>query len=139
MNKVVYVKAPFKALGRTRSAQVPTGETKKNFLGITREVTRKEKRFEQTGWSDCEIDGAALAADVATAIAELNDSGYEVVTVFPVISGRYAYKMQEGHISSSPRLFSETEAVSGKSGYSYGYGYSFTEGVTIVARKFLGT
>lgn len=125
MNKVIYVEAFFKPIGKIKTIKVPTGEKTRGFFGGEKDVTRKEDRWEQTGWSDCEIDGARLADDVSRAIAELNDNGYEVVSVSDVTSGRYSWKY-------------ETKGGPGKGGgwgYGYGYGYSVTEGVMIVAKK----
>jgi hypothetical protein len=65
-----------------------------------------------------EIDGEQLTWDLQKAIAQLNNDGYEIVSVTPVISGYGTYKAETGAF-----------------GYSYGYGYSYTEGVIIVARK----
>ena len=125
MNKVVYVETFFKPTGKVTTVKVPTGEKTRGFFGGEKNVLRKEEKWEQTGWSDCEIDGARLAKDVAAAITELNDQGYEVVTVSDVTSGRYnwAYKTSGG------------PGANGGWGYGYGYGYSITEGVMIVAKK----
>ena len=134
-NRIVYVKACFKAVGKNITRHVPTGEKKKGLFGGEKDITREETRWEQTGWSDREIDGERLATDVANTVAQLNQNGYEVVTIFPVISGNYFYKYQSQGISSSKRIMSETEQVSGGASYGYGYGYSYTEGVTIIVRK----
>ncbi len=135
MNKVVYVKAYFKPIGQEKTVQVPTGEKKKGLFGGEKDVTRKEVQWEQTGWSDCEIDGERLSEDLAEAIEQLNCEGYEIVSTLPVTSGKYFYQYEAEGIKSSPRIFGSTEKVSGGASYGYGYGYSYTEGVTIVARK----
>jgi hypothetical protein len=123
MNKVVYVGACFKPLGKFETYKVPTGEKKPGLLFGEKEVMRKEERWVQTGVSDCEIDGERLANDIGAAIAQLNRDGYEVVTVSEVTSGRYDWKYQTGG-----------SATAGW-GYGYGYGYSITEGVMIVAKR----
>lgn len=125
MNKVVYVEAFFKPIGKEVTIKVPTGETKKGLFGGEKEVTRKEKQWEQTGWSNREIDGQRLANDIAMATEELNSHGYEVVAIESVTSGAYDYKYEVkfGGINH------------GGGGYGYGYGYSYTEGVTIIAKK----
>jgi hypothetical protein len=38
MNKVIYVKAFFKPVGKNVKVQVPTGEKKKGFLGREKDV-----------------------------------------------------------------------------------------------------
>lgn len=134
-NKVVYVKSFFKPVGKEITIEVPTGEKKKGLFGGEKNITRKETRWEQTGYSDCEIDGERLANDVAKAISKLNQESYEVISVLPIISGSYYYKYEANGITSSPRIFGNTEAVSGGASYGFGYGYSYTEGVSIISRK----
>ncbi|QAX84935.1 hypothetical protein C2E19_14185 [Pseudomonas sp. DTU12.3] len=125
MNKVVYVPAKFKPVGKEVTVKIPTGETKKGFFGGLKEVTVKDTEWQQTGWSDCEIDGEVLSQDIASAVAELNAEGYEVVAIQPIISGAYDYKWDK-----------YSSADTGASTcYSYGYGYSYTEGTTIIAKK----
>lgn len=65
-----------------------------------------------TNTSDCRIDDARLERDIQLALVSLNDEGYEVVQLMPVTSGNY---LGAG---------------------SQGGGWSFTEAVLIVARKF---
>ena len=125
MNKIVYVEAKFKPIGKIKTVKVPTGEKKKGFFGGEKDVTTKEKRWEQTGWSDCEVDGGLLAEDLHSAVANLNDEGYEVVSVTSVSSGKYDYQWAQQKGASDV----------GGSGYGYGYGFSHTEGMIIVARK----
>lgn len=125
MNKVVYVEAFFKPIGKVKTVKVATGEKAKGFFGGEKDVMRKEERWEQTGWSDSEIDGFRLAEDVGNAVGALNREGYEVVSVSDVTSGRYNWKYET----------SGGAGASGGWGYGYGYGYSITEGVMIIARK----
>ncbi len=91
MNKVVFVKAYFQPV-------------------------IDEKKWVQTGYSDCKVDGERLAQDIQKAIDELNSDGYEIVSTVPVISGNHKY------------------GSAGATG-GYGYGYSYTEGIMIIARK----
>jgi len=128
LNKVVYVSAFFKPIGKEVTVTVPTGETKKGLFGGVKEVTKKEKEWQQTGWSDCEIDGQRLSNDISSAIEKLNLEGYEVVAIQPITSGAYNYRWDKYHSGS---LTNEGAATC----YSYGYGYSYTEGVTIIAKK----
>jgi hypothetical protein len=83
---------------------------------------RKKERFVQTGSSDCDIDAKRLADDMATAVADLNNDGYEVVAVTSLISGAYNSDVQWA-------------AFTTRGGAGYGHGYSFTRGVIITARK----
>lgn len=99
-----------------------------------KQVTTKQTRWEQTGWSDCEIDGELFSQKIAEAIQNLNSKGYTIVNLLPIISGSYNYHFQAEGIRSERRILSETEKVSGGASFGYGYGYSFTEGVTIIAK-----
>jgi hypothetical protein len=125
LNKVVYVKAKFKPIGKEVTVKVPTGETKKGLFGGEKEVTVKKQEWQQTGWSDCEIDGECLSYDINTAVEKLNREGYEVIAIQPITSGAYNYKWAKysSHLNTADTC------------YSYGYGYSYTEGVTIIAKK----
>jgi hypothetical protein len=126
VNKVVFVKAFFKEIGQEKAVNVPTGETKKGFFGGEKEVYARETKWVQTGWSDRWIDGHRLTADVDLAVSELNNQGYEVVSITPVTSGNY-------HFEHNHKGMSTALSGSGGWGYGYGYGYSYTEGVIIVA------
>ncbi len=126
MNKVVYVKAKFKEIGKEVTVKVPTGETKKGLFGGIKEVTVKEKEWQQTGWSDSEIDGERLSNDINAAVEKLNAEGYEVIAIQSITSGAYNYRWDN---------YSSSSNGSASTCYSYGYGYSFTEGVTIIAKK----
>src|SRR3546814_5747470 len=66
--------------------EVATGETKKGVFGKEKPVTRKEKQRQQTGWSDCRVDGPRLAIDVQKAIDELNAENYEIIGVTDITS-----------------------------------------------------
>ena len=119
MNKVVFVQAYFAPIGKEQVVKVSTGEKKKGFLGGESDVTRDEKKWVQTGFSDKQIDTVHLTKDLQETVERLNKDGYEVVSVTQVISGdHFAY--------SSDRI---------QQSYGYGYGYSYTDGLMVVARK----
>lgn len=126
MQKVIYVRASFKPLGKNVTKNVPTGEKKKGFFGGEKDVIKQVTEWEQTGYSDCEIDGALLAEQIGEAISSLNSEGYKVVQIIPVTSGRYDWAYKVNSFKSSGE---------GGYAYGYGYGYSYTEGVTIVAER----
>lgn len=123
MNKVVYVNSFFKPVGKTKTVKVATGEKTKGFFGGEKDVVRKEERWEQTGWSDCEIDGERLASDIEKTVQSLNSEGYEIVSVTMTTSGSYNWSYKSSGINN------------GGYGYGYGYGFSYTEGATIIAKK----
>jgi hypothetical protein len=121
MNKVVYVPTLFTDRGNYETVKVPTGETEKGLFGRERDVMREEEQFVKTGVSDCDVNGKRLAEDVANAVALLNHEGYEVVAITPITTGR--------HHSEVLREFAH--GIEG----GLGYGYSFTKGVIITARR----
>lgn len=125
MNKVIYVPSFFKPIGKKVKKEVATGEKKKGFFGGEKDVTTKVEEWQQTGYSDRYIDGERLASDIAKAVSELNNDGFEVVSITPVTSGDYNY--QWAHQKGGQHW--------GGSGYGFGYGYSYTEGMTIVAKE----
>jgi len=112
MNKVVFVKAYFSPVGKNEVVKIPTGEKKKRFLGGESDVMREEKKWVQTGFSDSIIDTGRLTKNLQETVEKLNNEGYEIVSLTQIISGQYAYDFR-----------------------SYGYGYSYTDGLMVVARK----
>ncbi|WP_180146328.1 hypothetical protein [Desulfoluna butyratoxydans] len=126
MNKVVHVPAFFEPVGKNITVNVPTGEKKKGFFGGEKDITRKETKWEQTGWSDCRIDSERLANDLSEAISTLNQEGYGIVSVTPITSGSYDFKY---------RTKSGGNQDNGYGGYGYGYGYSFTSSLIVTAIK----
>ncbi|WP_175443594.1 hypothetical protein [Chryseobacterium taeanense] len=54
-----------------------------------------------------------------------------IISIVPISSGRYNYQYSSEVISSSRRMFSETEKVIGGRSYGLGYGYIYTEGVLL--------
>lgn len=121
MNRVVYVPAHFTDVGRYEKVEVPTGKTVKTFFGQELDVTRTEERFIKTGSSDCDVHGQRLAEDIERAVAQLNHEGYEVVTITPITTGSYRAVRENG-------LFGELNE-------GFGYGFSYTKGVVITARR----
>ncbi len=65
--------------------------------------------------SDSIIDDEALAENVRESIEELNQEGYEVLSVTPVTSAEYK--------------------SGGEYNLSYGYGYSYTSSLIIIAKR----
>lgn len=130
MNKIVYVKAHFRPMGENVEIEVSTGQFEKGFFGKEKEIKAKVVEWRQTGWSDSQIDGELLSDNIAEAVRGLNNDGYEVQSILPIISGAYDFKYEYKAAHHSGGLFE-----GGGWGYGYGYGYSFTEGVTIIARK----
>jgi hypothetical protein len=131
MIQTVFIPAHFKPITKDVIENIPTGETKKNWLGSEKVITEKVSTHKIVGWSDSEIDGEKLANDINIEINKLNNLNAKVISITPITSGRYNFQYNSQGITSSKRIFSETEKVSGGGSYGYGYGYSFTEGVLI--------
>ena len=98
-------------------------------------MTKNEVRRGNAGYSDSEVDGERLAADLQKAMDELSAQGYLVTQVTSVISGGYDYVYQSQGVTSSPRILSDTEAVSGGASFGYGYGFSYTDSLIVVATR----
>ena len=78
-------------------------------------VYGEEKYWEHKSFSDTENDGEKFNRLIEEAVAKLDNEGFKVISVTPVVSGKYSYgAMIEG---------------------GYGFGYSYTSGVTILAQK----
>lgn len=135
MQKVVFVRAHGKPVYKEKKVEVPTGETKKDWLGKEVVLTRTETRTELAGESDCKIDGERLANDINETIASLAEDGYSILSIQEVTSGSYAYKYQSMELTSQKRLVGGTEAVSGEGGFGYGYGFGYTSGILLLAEK----
>ncbi|MCD1117554.1 hypothetical protein [Chryseobacterium turcicum] len=131
MLKTIFIPAHFKPIIQDVFENVPTGETKKSWLGSEKQVTQKVASQKIVGWSDSEIDGERLSADINEEMEKWSSQNIRVISITPITSGRYNYQYSSEGISSSRRVFSETEKVSGGGSYGFGYGYSYTEGVLI--------
>lgn len=116
MNKVVFIKAHGRPIGTYKRIEAPTNSTRRNLLGLRRPIKRTVERWVHKGYSESEIDADRLVRDMQTAIEALNQDGFEVTSVTPVISGR---------------------AVAGKrpaAKKAQDHGFSYTEGMIIIAR-----
>ncbi|MCL1665778.1 hypothetical protein CMU89_00655 [Elizabethkingia anophelis] len=131
MLKTIFIPAHFKPIIEDVAENVPTGETKKNWLGSEKQITKKTVSQKIVGWSNSEIDGERLSADINDEIEKWSSQNIKIISISPITSGRYNYQYSSQGISSSRRVFSETEKVSGGGSYGFGYGYSYTEGVLI--------
>ncbi|HBV17519.1 hypothetical protein NG800_010970 [Epilithonimonas ginsengisoli] len=131
MIKTIFIPAYFKPIIQNVVENIPTGETKKNWFGNEKQVTKRVASQKITGWSESEIDGERLSNDINNEIEKLSSQNFKIISISPITSGRYNYKFSSQGISSSPRFLSDTEKVSGGGSYGFGYGYSYTEGVLI--------
>jgi hypothetical protein len=131
MIKTIFIPAYFKPILQNVSENIPTGETKRNWLGAEKPITKRIVSEKVVGWSDSEIDGERLSNDINSEVEKWSSKNVRIISISPITSGRYNYQYSSQGISSSPRLLSDTEKVSGGGSYGFGYGYSYTEGVLI--------
>ena len=128
MPYTVFVPAQFQEIFDDKLVSVPTGKTRKNFLGF--EISEKEKKVERVskGYSDCWIDGEQLAEDINEATSQAAKDGLCVQSIVPVTSGSWSYAT--GTISGGGSGIGRSiKNIKGDMGHSYGY--SFTSGVLI--------
>ena len=131
--KTIFVKSEFEKTYREKTIRRKTGKMKEGLFGGLKPEKIKEKKLVLDRVSDCKIDGSATSDSVNQVITDLVKEGFKILSITPVTSGSYKYDYRIGSISSNKRIFSDTESVYGNSGYSYGYGFSYTEGVLILA------
>jgi len=112
MNKVVFLKAYFLPVGKNEVVKIPTREKEKRVSRRRVRCHEGGKEMGTDGFSDSIIDTGRLTKDLQETVEKLNKEGYEIVSLTQVISGQYAYDFR-----------------------SYGYGYSYTDGLMVVARK----
>lgn len=126
--KTVWIPSNFVERGSwiTESIQVGTtpkvvskGVFKKEQVTIDEPVFEERKKWVVESRSDRNVDGGKLTTDIENAIKELVSTGFRVVNIIPITSGQYDHKSVG--TSMAP--------------VSYGYGWSYTNGVSIVAIK----
>ncbi|EGQ7759752.1 hypothetical protein WM008_23865 [Vibrio vulnificus] len=133
-NKVVLVKAYFAIEYDYRVREVPSGQYERGLLGKKPIMTKIKEKIE-VGTSKSRIDSERLATDLEIKINELNEQGFTVKQVVPVISGDYDYLYSDEGVTSSLSLFTGNEKITGGASFGLGYGYSFTDSLIIIAEK----
>lgn len=133
MNKTVVVKAYFITyeIEEPKIYDDSVGDKIKNFFlkaAVNRQINSgvKSNKEPQKHISDKTIDIVRLNEDINREIIELNNSGYEVVSITPITSGEYKYDYEAPMINARDRP-----------SYGWGYGFSYTCGVIIMAKKLI--
>ena len=110
---------------------------KKKGLLRTEMIEVDEPVFEEvvedvpTGtYSDTQINLEDLARRIADTCNELDQAGYDVIKISDIVRGAYNYAVDRYH--------SVTNSSAPDTCYSYGYGYSVTDGVIIIGKKRAG-
>jgi len=135
MQKIVLVKSYFIQMIEEVTREVPTGVSRKGFFGKEKPEFRNETQLEEVGTSDSMVDSERLAVDLAAAVQNLNDEGYTVKSITPIVSGDYSFDFKSDSVKSSSRILRETEKVYGGASYGFGYGYSYTDSLIVLAEK----
>lgn len=122
MIKTVWIKAHNKQKMRQEEYEEPTGEVKKGFLSGAKPIMETKRRWVPIAneYHAHLIDGAQLTRDLEKTLNELEVEGFKILSVTPVISGGYGW---DGYTNTN----TDRTAVS--------WGYSITEGFTVVARR----
>lgn len=133
MNKTIVVKAHFIAYEMEEDFEIydeGVGDKIKNFflkIAVNRQINSgvKSNKEPQKYISDKTIDIVRLNEDINQEITNLNNSGYEVISITPITSGEYKYDYEAPTVNAQFRP-----------SYGWGYGFSYTNGVIITAKKF---
>ncbi len=122
-------------IGEWKTTKIKTGTKKiKRTQGVfnKKEVVVEKPIYETTRrWvtsgkrSDVQIDADDFGLKIATACNELDQDGYDVVEMIPILRGNYQYQKDKGILQKG----------SGTIGQSISFGYSITDGVTIIAKR----
>ena len=108
------------------------------YIGIDTHLTERNGSTEQVyGIAAERPAGRKLAQDIAQHCNQLYDDGYDVISIFPLNSGRTAEVSAEAVKMVQGRTYQDdTESEESENNYyvDTGVGYSVTDGVIITAR-----
>lgn len=122
-------------IGEWKTTKIKTGTKKiKRTQGVfnKKEVVVEKPIYEtKRQWvtsgkrSDVQIDSEDFGLKIATACNELDNNGYDIVEMIPILRGNYQYQKDKGILQKG----------SGTIGQSISFGYSLTDAVTIIAKR----
>lgn len=128
--QAIYKKEITKKQIGTKKVVKTKGIFNKTSFDAEEPIYEHEETWVATGkYSDTQIDIEEFSKRINKMCQELTASGYKVIQIIPINSGRYKYEFKE--VGSTQRILGNTEAITG-GGYGYGYGYGITDGVIIV-------
>ena len=108
------------------------------YIGIDTHLTERNGSTEQVyGIAAERPAGRKLAQDIAQHCNQLYDDGYDVISIFPLNSGRTAEVSAEAAEMVQGRTYQDdTDSEESENNYyvDTGVGYSVTDGVIITAR-----
>lgn len=100
----------------------------------TKTVMVESKVYGDDTATSVNVDMAQLDQDLNAAIEQLAEEGYEVMTITPITAGTGAWKVDTINPKNfMNRIFSKD--TTGNAVYSYGYGFSYTQGFVILAKQ----
>ena len=143
-----------------KGSNAKSPQQKNSPVYLTRYVAIDSHLIERNGSTD-QVFGIAgerpagrkLAKDIANACNQLNSEGYEVFSIFPLVSGRVAEATVEAAEEVRGRTYSKREPSEPESDQSTiiypfsapqyedkhyvdtGMGYSVTDGVVVIAKR----
>ena len=105
------------------------------YIGIDTHLTERNGSTEQVyGIAAERPAGRKLAQDIAQHCNQLYDDGYDVISIFPLNSGRTAEVSAEAAEMVQGRTYQDDEEAEDIHYVDTGVGYSVTDGVIITAR-----
>ena len=101
------------------------------YLGIDSHLSERNGSTDQVfGIASERPAGRKLADEITRCCTELANSGYEVFSILPLVSGRTS----EASVEADQPVYSRTYTKDDKVYVDTGVGYSVTDGVIITAR-----
>lgn len=126
----LYKKKIIKEQTGTKTVTKNKGLFNKTSVEVEEPIYESREEWVPTGeYSETEVNIEEFSNNINKMCQELTASGYRVMQIIPMNSGRYKYEYKE--VGSTQRILGNTEAITG-GGYGYGYGYGITDGVIIV-------
>ena len=101
------------------------------YLGIDSHLSERNGSTDQVfGMANERPAGRKLAEDIARCCTELANSGYEVFSIVPLVSGRAA----EASAEAAQSIYGRTYTKAAKFYVDTAVGYSVTDGVIVTAK-----
>ena len=117
------------AVGSNKGSSKPLYVSR--YLGIDTHFSERNGSTKQVyGIANERPAGRKLAEEITRCCTELANSGYEVFSILPLVSGRTT----EASMEAEERVIYRTYPKDGKHFVDTGVGYSVTDGVIITAK-----
>ena len=119
-----------------QSTKNPKSAYISRFVGIDTHLSKRNGSTDQVyGIANERPAGRKLAEDIAVACNKLDEDGYEIVSIIPLVSGRTAETSAQAAEQVSGRTYSVREESNYKHYVDTAVGYSVTDGVIINAKR----